>query len=129
MKKHHNGIWIFGTIILIIGAIQLIVAIHKHNGITFLMILGILGLCLGLALIVSGLVTSISATRYNKRYLQEHRDKIFIATCHHCHNEVECSAEDFEEHRNFPEGFVYCPICKKPLSANAFDEYDECDFY
>ena len=46
---------------------------------------------------------------------------LLAATCYFCKNEIRARASEFQIHRNFPEGFKYCPVCKKPVSRSAFD--------
>lgn len=78
------------------------------------------------ALIVTivGIVKYVSAKKYNKSFLLEYRNKIFATTCFHCGYEVDGFAQDFVKHRHYPEGYMSCPVCHKPLSLNAFEIYD-----
>ncbi len=46
---------------------------------------------------------------------------VFVATCFSCKNEIRARANEFQTHHNFPEGFKYCPVCKKPISRSTFD--------
>ena len=127
MRRTHNATWIIGIILLVVGILQIILALPKRN--IGALILGFLVLAVGVALTVAGIVVNAGVKKENRRFLQTYEGKVFIGTCHHCDHEVECYAEDFQEHRNFPEGFVYCPVCKKPLSINAFSVFDEGDYY
>ena len=78
----------------------------------------------GQALILIFIGVSISTLKYNKE-VDKYNSTIdtntpLVARCWTCQNSVIARIEDFRTHKRFPEGFVYCPYCKTPISANAF---------
>lgn len=116
MRSVSKGVWITGSIFIVFGLFLLMSPIRM---------LSIIFFALGGILFIVGIINAITTSKYNERYLQRYQGKAFITTCHFCNHEVICRAEDFREHRNYPEGYVYCPVCKKPLSINAFRVVNE----
>ena len=112
MRSYSKSAWIVGSIFMVLGLFLALMLTPKGLAIALLIV--------GVVLIIVGIINVITTNNYNKQYLQRYRGKVLISTCYFCHHEVVCYAEDFHEHRNYPEGYVYCPVCKKPLSMNAF---------
>lgn len=78
----------------------------------------LLPLSVGIPLFIIGLISTIKACKYNKEKMIE--GETLQTTCFHCNNVVIVDRVQFASHRRFPEGFIYCPYCSKPLSYNVF---------
>ena len=118
MKSVGAARLVFGIILTAIGFLVGIVGLLGHyNG---ALIVGIIFLGVGVLLLILYGAANSRANEYNEQYLKPYEGKVLVTNCHFCHHTVQCYAEQFREHRNFPEGFVYCPVCKKPLSIKAF---------
>lgn len=72
----------------------------------------------GVLFLVFGIKASVRASRNNDAVMADTRT--FYTRCFHCGREVTAHSRDFMLHGRYPEGYVPCPICKKPLSKNAF---------
>ncbi len=81
----------------------------------------------GILLLAGGIVYNIYVTAHNNRVLDENEDVEYLATCIYCGNDVIANLRNFRFGRNYPEGYVACPFCKKPCSRNLFDVITEED--
>lgn len=77
----------------------------------------------GILLLVFGIINVVSVTKHNNILISETPN--WQGNCPNCNREVRCSIRDFRPHGRYPEGYIYCPICKKPISKNAFNPYQE----
>ncbi len=72
-----------------------------------------------LLMIIFGIVNVVSATKYNNLMLRQNLH--YNCVCPSCAKNIDCDIKSFRRHGNFPEGFVYCPVCKHPISRNLFN--------
>ena len=84
--------------------------------------IGLVNLFGALMMIIFGIVNVVSTTKYNNILLSQSPTD-FIGKCPSCFNEIQCTIRDFRRHGRFPEGYLYCPVCRKPISKNAFRPY------
>lgn len=124
MRATREAVWMIGLILIVFGTLGLIVGFSGDGDKYALIIFSFGPLLAGIIMTIIGLVKYFSAKRYNEAFVSQYQDKIFVATCFRCGHEVECLAEDFSEHRLYPDGYVYCSICRQPLSFQIFDAYD-----
>ncbi len=82
--------------------------------------LGIISLVISAIFVIVGIKNCIQTAKENKRIEEKYRGLVFRTNCIHCGYFIEADLHSFQPHRNYPEGFVYCPVCKKPVSKNAF---------
>lgn len=81
----------------------------------------------GILLLSGGIIYNIYVTAHNNRVFDENEDVEYLATCINCGNDVIANLRNFRFGRNYPEGYVICPFCKKPCSRNLFDVITEED--
>ena len=80
----------------------------------------------GIVLLVLGIREKVikNKERARSQDLQVHQglgdEAQFEGKCIYCNNKIIAMNSDFQWHRNYPEGYVYCRFCKKPLSKNLF---------
>ena len=67
-----------------------------------------------------GIRNAVLVNRQNGVTLAEARKYAYNATCFRCGTAVNCTGTNFAAHPRYPEGFVYCPVCRTPLSKNLF---------
>ena len=48
--------------------------------------------------------------------------RVYRGKCTFCGCEFEYQGSDLSYHRNFPDGFLYCPRCKKPFRHEELNE-------
>ena len=108
-KKGHVGLIIIGSIFALIGAYC-----------TYIHISGLIILGPALIMIALGIVFTVIANKNNNKICSLYHDKILSTTCIYCGHPVSTNIYRFRLHRRYPEGFIYCPVCKKPLSRYAF---------
>ncbi len=128
IKKKRTGLIVWGSILLTLGAIFLIGCIvnrtssygyRGNDSITYLFP-GVICFIGGGLLLGFGIRNSILVSRNNSQAEEENRGVIYYATCFSCGTPVEATFNMFQPHRNYPEGFVYCSVCKRPISKNMF---------
>ena len=112
LRGKRIGLIVWGTI-LSVGSFALF-AVDDEVA-TYAGIVNLIGAAL---MIIFGIVNIVSATKFNNIMLSGNTD--FIGRCTTCNNEIQCTIKDFRPHGRFPEGFLYCPVCKRPISRNAF---------
>ena len=127
MRRTSNALWIVGIILLAIG---FLIALYSFGSMEeearfFLLVFAGIFFIPGIIMTVVGLVRRSNVQRSNEAFLRRYHGALFDTTCFYCGHEIECTAEDFSIHRNYPEGFVYCPICRKPLSKKLFEVVEE----
>lgn len=81
----------------------------------------------GFLILAGGIIYNIYVTAHNNRVFDENEDVEYLATCIYCGNDVIANLRNFRFGRNYPEGYVACPFCKKPCSRNLFDVITEED--
>ena len=112
LRRKKIGLIIWGAILLV-GAIGMF-----GTDEAFGFILGIFLLAGAILMITFGIINAVSVTKYNKTLLAQNID--YRCQCPSCGKDIQARIQDFRPHGRFPEGFIYCPICKKPISKNAF---------
>ncbi|MDO4207582.1 MAG: hypothetical protein Q4D15_08330 [Lachnospiraceae bacterium] len=129
MKRTKKASLILGIIISAIGLIGVImVASARSSGFEYY-ILPIIVLVIGIILILLYVYKRSTVNTSNKYFLRKYFGKELVTTCFYCGHQISAHAEDFSVHRRYPEGFIYCPVCHKPLSINAFNTIDEQPIY
>ena len=132
LKKARVGLIIWGAILSVVGLYFLLGALHslapndyttnQSTAASTALILCLFGLFIlsgGVLMLVFGIINAVKTKKYNKSI----ENDLYVARCFVCGTEVRCNPADFTAHRNYPEGFRYCPVCRKPLSRNAFTLY------
>ena len=127
MKRTSKAPVIIGVILCVISILVFLFTIGSYDKNTRIggLIIALIFFIPSLILFISALITSNNAQDYNDEYSKKYENKRFVTTCFNCGHEVRVRVEQFSEHRNYPEGYVYCPICKKPLSKKLFEVVDE----
>ena len=115
LRRKRVGLLIWGTIFLIASGIFF--ATDEAAG----FIVGLFVLTGAILMLVFGILNVISVTKHNNTLVAENLD--YRAQCPNCARDINARVQDFRPHGRFPEGFIYCPICKKPVSKNAFQPY------
>ena len=86
----------------------------------WLMALGGLVLTVGGATMLGfGILNAVKTTKYNNEIMS--RTEVYCTNCIYCSRPITCALKDFKAHKNYPEGFVYCPFCNRPVSKNTFN--------
>lgn len=125
MLKHARvGLIVWGAILLVGSLISIIAVSSELNGYSndaaIFMILLILIMLGGAIMIVFGIINVVKTSNYNREILNQ--NIVYYGFCPHCGTRLDCTIRDFRQHGRFPEGFVYCKVCKKPVSKNAFNQ-------
>ena len=122
LKRTRGGLIAWGIITFFIGIMFMYIYItdfmtaQNRSG----LIVGGIILAVGLAILVSGIINAIKVSAINKQIIENDAGFSYVTNCIHCGRPVRCKIQDFHTHGRFPEGFSYCPICKHPISFNAF---------
>ena len=111
LKRNRIGLLVWGTLVFTVGTVFI------GSEVPFLAWMLMLG---GATMLTFGIILLVKTTKYNNQLRAEYQNMILTTNCLHCGRQVDTNLESFVTHRNFPEGFIYCPICKKPISRNAF---------
>lgn len=121
MLQHKRvGLIIWGAILTAIGFIMFVSG--AADGIGALIIIGLMILAGGILMLAFGIVNAVKVTKYNNDLIND--GKSYTTNCVKCGRVISAQTKDFRPHGRFPEGFIYCPVCKAPISKNAFTEYD-----
>ena len=121
MLQHKRvGLIIWGAILTAAGFIMFVSGAADEIG--GLIITGLLILAGGIIMLVFGILNAVKVTRYNNELIND--GKSYTTNCVKCGRVISAQTKDFRPHGRFPEGFIYCPVCKAPISKNAFTEYD-----
>ena len=115
LRRKKIGLLIWGTIFLV--ASGMCFASDNAGG----FVIGLFLLAGAILMIVFGIVNVVSVTKHNNILIRENLD--YRCQCPNCARDIQARIQDFRPHGRFPEGFIYCPICKKPISRNAFKAY------
>lgn len=130
LQPTRPGMIVWGIILILIGTIILAAFLPSAkvvNTRAIIIFLGGLFILAGVILLIAGIIFNAKRGSANRQVYAQNRDKIMVGTCVHCHNPVSARIVDFRTHKNYPEGFIYCPICKKPISVRAFHAMDKGD--
>ena len=114
MEHKKIGLIVWGAIMAVIGLIFL----STGRGVAGFIVLGLMFLAGGGVMLAFGIRNAVLVTRKNTALLND--GKLYAAYCPYCRSEIRAQTRNFAVHRNFPEGFMYCPVCRKPISRNAF---------
>ena len=87
-----------------------------------MIIIGLFALAGGIVMLIAGILNATKVSRYNRQVLEEEKRYYYSGICPFCQRTVNCEYADFNPHKRYPEGFIYCPICRKPISRNAFQQ-------
>lgn len=86
---------------------------------------GLIMILVAALLFIIGGIKAGKVRKYNRKLIAE--NEIDEADCPYCHVTNRIRRIDFIPHRKFPEGFIYCKACKKPLSYNTFSVVSKND--
>ena len=115
LRRKKVGLVIWGTIFLIASGL----CFAADNAAGF--IIGLFILAGAILMLVFGVINIVSVTKNNNILIRENLD--YRGQCPNCARDIHARIQDFRPHGRYPEGFIYCPICKKPISRNAFTPY------
>ena len=105
------GMFVWGGILAIIGIVFMITGgAGFYVGIPF-----VIG---GALLIIFGVRRTIKVNETNAALMAQ--GAYMKGQCYKCGLDVSVERKLFQPHRNFPDGFIYCPSCKIPLSILKF---------
>ena len=76
---------------------------------------------LGMGMAAAGIVKDVRVAKNNRQIENDSKEWCCRCICIYCHNTVYSELTEFASHRNYPEGYIYYPYCKKPLSKNLFE--------
>lgn len=117
LRRKRVGMIVWGVIFLLFA---ILVMISYQDEYMSNLILGGVIMAGGLGLLVPGIILSIRVSVTNNRILNENKGFTYVTNCPFCGRSVGCKIQDFQKHKRYPEGFLYCPVCKHPISFNAF---------
>lgn len=120
LKRKRIGVIVWGVILFGISGIFVLMCLES-NASGIVLFPGIL-LMVSLVMVIGGIINAVSVTKYNNELLR--RGTKYLANCPFCKKDIKCTIADFRPHGRYPEGFIYCPVCKKPVSKNAFTEVE-----
>ena len=86
----------------------------------FWILIGIMLAAGGMIMLIFGILNAVRVTRFNNKILAETNRLTYYATCFGCGYRISARYNDFTPHSRYPDGFVYCPVCRKPLSFHLF---------
>lgn len=127
-KKKRVGLIVWGAI-LVFSALSILLLMfatyRQEKNVSMVYFYTLLAFTLnmlagGCLLLGFGIGNAVRVSRANNRVRRENEGYYFITTCYHCGRQVTCRFQDFSMHSRFPEGFVYCPACRTPLSIKTF---------
>ena len=125
-KKKRVGLIVWGAILITVGGIYLLLlsisalqgrgsaSVYAAMAMFFMLILG------GAIMLIFGIINVVNVKKYNAAL---DVNALHVTRCFSCGTEISCFLKDFREHSRYPEGFIYCPVCRKPLSRRAFTVY------
>ena len=121
-KGKKIGMLIWGTLLVLLGLGICLRCLRSHTSSDMVVIaFTIFAIVIpGAILIAFGIRNIILVTRYNNQLEEEYKGYVLTATCLNCRSPIRSNYKDFQVHGRYPEGFVYCPLCKAPISRNAF---------
>ena len=135
LKRKKVGLIVWGVILSAIGGVLIPLMMMSapdffsdsgnRSSLVFWIVTAVMLAIGGTLMLVFGIVNAVKVSRYNNRILSETKDLIYIATCFNCGYQISAKYMDFTPHSRYPEGFVYCPVCKKPCSRNVFRAYKQ----
>ena len=121
LRSKKIGLVVWGTILFVISVV--LFAIPEE----FTTVIGLFILAGAILMMVFGVLNIVSVTKYNNILLSDNENVEYHANCTFCGREIQCTIREFRPHGRFPEGFVYCPVCKNPVSRNAFNAFRRQD--
>ena len=124
-QRPYTGMLISGGILTFIGVIAFIIFnllglnVPFFTVFTFFQVIIIFILVAGIALLVIGIVLTAKSLSHNSKIREAYQDTEWYGNCIYCHSSIHCEIQNFYPHSKYPEGYMHCPICKKPVSRNA----------
>ena len=109
------------VICITFGVLSILLAIYILAGTGIVIISGALVALAVFLFIIAGRPSKPRdvAESYNNPLDVDNR--VMIAHCPKCSRQIQAkNPAQFSTHKNFPEGFMYCPYCRKPVSIRAF---------
>ena len=138
VKRARVGMIVWGSILLGFGSIIGIISISGIAGVRinryyysaasllssyYIFLAFALNFLIGGGLLLAfGIRSAALARRHNTQVYIEDSNFTYSAVCYRCSASVTCTYSQFRPHARFPEGFVYCPVCRTPLSINLFSK-------
>ena len=136
-KKKRIGLVIWGSILTGLFFLSLLVFLADYRagtsvsgtinrGLFFEYILGFVLLLLipGNVMLVLGIINCVKVSAYNNSIAGKVIDRnlgTYYGRCYGCGTKISAKYRDFRKHKNYPEGFVYGPICRRPCSIKLFE--------
>ncbi len=128
IKRKKIGMIVWGSILFVIGTVFMLGCIinatsrygYRGNDNIVFLSLGILFYVGAALLLAFGIRNVVLVSKNNRRVEEENRGILYQTNCFTCGAPVQVDIYAFQPHGRFPEGFVYCPYCKRPLSKNVF---------
>ena len=117
LKRKRVGMIVWGAIIVLFS---ILIMLSYQDQDKSNLILGGIVMAGGFGLLVPGIILAAKVSVANNRILNENEGFTYVANCLYCGRPVSCKFQDFQNHKRYPEGFLYCPICKHPISRNVF---------
>ena len=90
----------------------------RNGGYLAMALIGVAVFAGGVIMLVFGIRNAVKTTRYNNTVMSH--NEVYFANCVFCGRPITCALKDFIPHRNYPEGYITCPFCRRPLSRNVF---------
>lgn len=123
-RKPKPGFYISGGIVTGLSLVVLLALLASGEYDTDSLLAVFTFFVLGLCLLGGGIAVSASAKKHNNNLIKTQGRSAGLE-CPACKYKISVDVSSFLPHRNFPEGFVYCPACKKPLSIRLFKPEDK----
>ena len=132
LKRKRIGLIVWGVIFNAVGFLlvmwivmnedRYLNSIYSQNRAEgmFWILIGIMLAAGGMIMLIFGILNAVRVTRFNNKILAETNRLTYYATCFGCGYRISARYNDFTPHSRYPDGFVYCPVCRKPLSFHLF---------
>ena len=124
LKRAKVGLIIWGAILSVILLILIAVAVEAGDdmgeaggAVIIVLVFLLLGAA---AMIVLGIVNAVKTSQYNRQLLSQ--NILYDGFCPYCGTRINATIKDFRPHGRYPEGYINCMVCKKPISRNVFQE-------
>ena len=135
LKRKRTGLIVWGAVLNRIGVLlvmwivmnedRYLNSIYSQNRAEgmFWILIGIMLAAGGMIMLIFGILNAVRVTRFNNKILAETNRLTYYATCFRCGYRISAKYTDFVPHSRYPNGFVYCPVCRTPCSINIFTAY------
>lgn len=122
MVKHKRvGLIVWGCIFILIsiaGAIGILASPVDEPAAMLIVLPFFIG---GVIMLAFGIRNAVLVTKNNSQV--KANDDLYVTQCFRCGREIRAELKHFRPHGRYPEGFIYCPVCRTPISKRAFSVY------